>query len=152
MHILPLLHVFLAAVSQQLLEREPVPNPIFGINVDSNHTLNHTIELHDGTGDDNIVWRGFSIPKTGEWHIIKLDIGKNHADEWTESSFNSSAFRWDLIRGVRFIVNQQYTQCGDVWVDMFHFGKGTLGSKTPHRGAGADKQPNSLRCARAGGG
>ena len=29
--------------------------PIFAINIDNNHTLNHTIELHDGTGDDNKV-------------------------------------------------------------------------------------------------
>jgi len=100
------------------------PALIFAIKADNSHTLNHSIELHDGSGDDNIAWRGFTIPKTGEWQIIKLEIGKNHVDEWTESIFNTSDFRWDLIRGIRFVVNQQYGQYGDVWVDMFHFGKG----------------------------
>ena len=107
------------------------PALVFAIKADSNHTLNHSIELHDGTGDDNVVWRGFTIPKTGEWQIIKLEIGKNHVDEWTESSFNVSDFRWDLIRGVRFIVNQKSGVFGDVWVDMFHFGKGRWEAKRP---------------------
>ena len=60
------------------------PALVFAIKADSHHTLNHSIELHDGTGDDNVAWRGFTIPKTGEWSVIKLEIGKNHVDEWTE--------------------------------------------------------------------
>jgi hypothetical protein len=107
------------------------PALIFGIKADSNHSLNHTIELHDGSGDDNIVWRGFSIPKTGEWEIIKVGIGKSHVDEWTESVANTSAFRWDLIRGVRFIVNQNDSAYGSVWVDLFHFGKGRWEARRP---------------------
>ncbi|TET28462.1 MAG: hypothetical protein E3J73_00860 [Candidatus Bathyarchaeum sp.] len=107
------------------------PALIFAIKADNSHTLNHSIELHDGTGDDNVVWRGFTIPKAGEWQIIKLEIGKNHIDEWTESSFNISDFRWDLIRGVRFIVNQKSGQFGDVWVDIFHFGKGRWNARRP---------------------
>jgi hypothetical protein len=107
------------------------PALIFAIKADSHHSLNHTIELHDGSGDDNIVWRGFSIPKTDEWQIIKVEIGKSHVDEWTESLFNPSGFRWDLIRGVRFTVNQNYDEYGDVWVDMFHFGKGRWEARRP---------------------
>ena len=107
------------------------PALIFAIKADSHHTLNHTIELHDGSGDDNIVWRGFAIPKTGEWQLIKVEIGKNHVDEWTESIFNSSSFRWDLIRGVRFTIDQNVDEYGDVWVDMFHFGKGHWQARRP---------------------
>lgn len=107
------------------------PALVFAIKADNSHTLNHSIELHDGTGDDNVVWRGFTIPKAGEWQIIKLELGKNHVDEWTESSFNISDFRWDLIRGVRFIVNQKSGQFGDVWVDIFHFGKGRWNARRP---------------------
>ncbi len=107
------------------------PALIFAIKADNSHTLNHSIELHDGTGDDNVVWRGFTIPKAGEWQIIKLELGKNHVDEWTESSFNISDFRWDLIMGVRFIVNQKSGQFGDVWVDIFHFGKGRWNARRP---------------------
>jgi len=107
------------------------PALVFAIKADNSHTLNHSIELHDGTGDDNVVWRGFTIPKAGEWQIIKLEIGKNHIDEWTESSFNISDFRWDLIMGVRFIVNQKSGQFGDVWVDIFHFGKGRWNARRP---------------------
>jgi len=107
------------------------PALVFAIKADSHHSLSHSIELHDGTGDDNIVWRGFTIPKTDEWGVIKLDIGKNHVDEWTESVFNVSDFRWDLIRGIRFSVNQKSTEYGDVWVDMFHFGKGRWEARRP---------------------
>ncbi|MBA7472616.1 hypothetical protein ES707_07948 [subsurface metagenome] len=107
------------------------PALVFAIKADNSHTLNHSIELHDGTGDDNVVWRGFTIPKAGEWQIIKLELGKNHVDEWTESSFNISDFRWDLIMGVRFIVNQKSGQYGDVWVDIFHFGKGRWNARRP---------------------
>ncbi|PVX24538.1 MAG: hypothetical protein CW691_07420 [Candidatus Bathyarchaeum sp.] len=107
------------------------PALVFAIKADSSHKLNHTIELHDGTGDDNVVWRGFTISETGEWQIIKLEIGKNHADEWTESSFNPSDFRWDLIRGVRFAVNQNSGQYGNVWVDRFYFGNGRWTARRP---------------------
>ena len=107
------------------------PALVFAVKADSNHSLSHSIELHDGTGDDNIVWRGFTIPKTGEWGVIKLDIGKNHVDEWTENVFNVSDFRWDLIMGVRFTVNQKPGQYGDVWVDMFHFGQGRWEARRP---------------------
>jgi hypothetical protein len=107
------------------------PALVFAIKADSSHSLSHSIELHDGSGDDNIVWRGFTIPKTDEWGVIKLDIGKNHVDEWTESIFNVSDFRWDLIRGVRFSVNQKSGQYGDVWVDMFHFGQGRWEARRP---------------------
>jgi hypothetical protein len=103
----------------------------FAINADGNHTLNHSIELHDGTGDDNTVWRGFTLPKNNEWQTFKLDIGEDHVDEWTENIFNTSDFRWDLIMGVRFIVNQEYGGYGDVWVDMFHFGKGRWDAQRP---------------------
>lgn len=119
------------------------PALIFAIKADSNHSLNHTIELHDGSGDDNIVWRGFSIPKTGEWQIIKVGIGKSHVDEWTESVANTSAFRWDLIRGVRFIVNQKDTQYGDVWVDFFHFGEGRWEARRP----AASQEPTASQSA-----
>jgi hypothetical protein len=104
---------------------------VFAIKVDASHTLNHSVVLHDGTGDNNTVWRGFSIPKTGEWHLVKLEIGKNHVDEWTENVSNTSSFRWDLIRAVRFVVNQEPSQYGDVWVDMFHFGKGRWQGRRP---------------------
>jgi hypothetical protein len=107
------------------------PALVFAINPDSNHSLSHSIELHDGSGDDNVVWRGFTIPKTGEWGVIKVEIGKNHVDEWTESVFNTSDFRWDLIRGVRFSINQNYGQYGNVLVDMFHFGKGRWQARRP---------------------
>jgi hypothetical protein len=107
------------------------PALVFAFKADSHHTLNHTIELHDGSGYDNVVWRGFSIPKTGEWQIIKVEIGKNNADEWTESIYNPSGFRWDLIRGVRFTVNQKSDEYGDVWVDIFHFGKGRWQARRP---------------------
>ncbi len=107
------------------------PALIFAIKADSHHALNHTIELHDGSGDDNIVWRGFTIPKTGEWQLIKVEIGKNHVDEWTESIFNSSSFRWDLIRGIRFTIDQNVDDYGSVWVDMFHFGKGRWQARRP---------------------
>ncbi|MCW4016803.1 MAG: hypothetical protein NWF06_10570 [Candidatus Bathyarchaeota archaeon] len=104
---------------------------VFAIKADSNHSLNHTIELHDGTGDDNVAWRGFTISETDEWQLIKLDIGNNHVDEWTESSFNTSDFRWDLIRGVRFVVNQKSGVYGDVWVDRFYFGNGRWSARRP---------------------
>jgi hypothetical protein len=107
------------------------PSLAFAIKADSNHNLSHSIELHDGSGDDNVVWRGFTIPKTDEWEVIKLDIGKNHVDEWTESVFNTTDFRWDLIRGARFTVNQKIGQYGDVWVDMFHFGDGRWEARRP---------------------
>jgi len=107
------------------------PALVFAVKADAHHTLNHSIELHDGSGDDNIAWRGFTIPKTGEWQVIKLDIGKNNVDEWTESIFNVSGFRWDLIRGVRFSVNQNSSEYGDVWVDLFHFGKGRWEARRP---------------------
>jgi hypothetical protein len=100
------------------------PSLVFAIKVDDHHTLNHSIELHDGSGDDNVAWRTFTIQKTGQWEVIKLGIGKSHKDEWTESIFNVSDFRWDLIRGVRFSIDQKYNESGDVWVDMFHFGRG----------------------------
>jgi hypothetical protein len=58
-------------------------------------------------------------------------MGKNHVDEWTENGSNPSSFRWDLIRGVRFIIDQNTSQYGDVWVDMFHFGKGRWEAKRP---------------------
>jgi hypothetical protein len=106
------------------INADQYPALVFAIKADSHHILNHSIELHDGSGDDNIAWRGFSIPETGEWEVIKLGLGKSHLDEWTESVFNTSDFRWDLIRGVRFVVNQKSSEYGDVWVDMFHFGRG----------------------------
>ncbi len=107
------------------------PALVFAIKADSHHSLSHSIELHDGSGYDNVVWRGFTIPKTDEWGVIKLEIGKNHVDEWTESVFNVSDFRWDLIRGVRFSVNQKSSEYGDVWVDMFYFGKGRWEARRP---------------------
>jgi len=113
------------------LNANSYPSLAFAINADSSHSLSHSIQLHDGSGDDNVVWRGFTIPKTGEWGVIKLDIGKNHVDEWTESVFNTTDFRWDLIRGVRFTVNQLSGQYGDVWVDMFHFGEGRWQARRP---------------------
>jgi hypothetical protein len=113
------------------LNANKYPALVFGIKADSNHSLNHTLVLHDGSGDDNIVWRGFSIPKTGEWEIIKVGIGKSNVDEWTESVANTSAFRWDLVRGVRFVVNQNDSAYGSVWVDVFHFGKGRWEARQP---------------------
>lgn len=104
---------------------------VFAIKLDSNHALDPVIELHDGSGDDNTVWRGFTVPKTGEWTVVKLNIGKSHVDEWTENVSNSSEFRWDLVRGVKFVVNQQSSQYGDVWVDMFHFGGGRWEARRP---------------------
>ena len=119
------------------------PALVFAIKVDSNHALDAFIEIHDGSGDDNIASRGFTIPKTDEWSVIKLDIGKNHVDEWTKSVFNSSNFRWDLIRGVRLIVDQLPSQYGDVWVDMFHFGKGRWEARQPP----AMQEPTSSQTA-----
>jgi hypothetical protein len=52
-------------------------------------------------------------------------------DEWTESVFNDSSFRWDLIRGVRFSINQKSGEYGDVWVDMLHFGDGRWEGRRP---------------------
>jgi hypothetical protein len=107
------------------------PALVFAIKADTNHTLNHTVELHDGSGYDNVAWRSFTITNSDEWNLIKLEMGKNHQDEWTESIFNTTSFRWDLIRGVRFIINQKTGQYGDVWVDMFHFGDGRWTAKRP---------------------
>ncbi|MCW4005369.1 MAG: hypothetical protein NWF04_02030 [Candidatus Bathyarchaeota archaeon] len=107
------------------------PAIVFAIKADNSHTLNHVLELRDGSGDDNVAWRSFSVPNTGDWGVIKLEMGKNHLDEWTESIFNTSDFRWDLIRGVRFVVNQKSSQYGDVWVDMFHFGNGRWEARQP---------------------
>jgi len=119
------------------------PALVFALKADDHHILNHLIELHDGTGDDNVAWRGFTIPRTGEWEVIKLGIGKNHIDEWTESVFNVSDFRWDLIRGVRFTIYQKFQESGDVWVDMFHFGEGRWEARRPL----ASQEPTSSQTA-----
>ena len=130
-------------VPSNYVDANEYPTLNFALKADSNHTLNHTIELHDGSGNDNIMSKGIAIPKTDAWETIKLDIGKNHADEWTENSSNVSAFRWDLIRGVRFIVNQNSASFGDVWVDGFYFGKGRWNAKRPLTG----QEPTSSQTA-----